>query len=140
MAMLNINPHKLAVGDKVKTNCDALVQDKLNRFGNMLGTNGKIHTDPEFAKTAPAGDVLVQGMLVLAPLHSVFCTLFGEDVWLTHGAMECKLIGATHPSEAITYDVEITAVEPNRVTLDYSCIKANDTKVAVGTATVGIEG
>lgn len=140
MAMLNINPHKLSVGDKIQSHCAELIQEKLDRFGNMLGTNGKIHNDEAFAKTTPAGGILVQGMLVLAPLHSVFCTLFGEDVWLSHGTIECKLIGGTHPNETVTYEAEVTAVDPAQITLSYACTKGDGTKVAVGSATVSVEG
>ncbi|GAA5167968.1 MULTISPECIES: MaoC family dehydratase [Amycolatopsis] len=41
-------------------------QDDVDRFGRFSGGDGRIHTDPGYARSTPFGRTLVQGMLLVA--------------------------------------------------------------------------
>ena len=79
---------------------EATTQEQMNAYGAVAGTYGKIHTDPEWAKGQPVGGVIVQGMLVLAPLHEAMVQLYGAERWLSGGRFESKIIGMSRPGEA----------------------------------------
>jgi 3-hydroxybutyryl-CoA dehydratase len=111
-------------------------QDDVNRFGALLGTHGRIHTDPEFAKTTPLKGVIVQGMLVFAPVHEVMTRLFGADRWLRHGKVEAKIIAYTRLNEGTQISVLVDRTEPDAAG-SFTIRKENGDSVLVGTFTVG---
>ncbi|RUQ72189.1 hypothetical protein EJ913_11600 [Azospirillum doebereinerae] len=112
-------------------------QDQINRFGALLGTHGKIHTDPEFARNTPLKGVIVQGMLVLAPIHEVMSRIFGPERWLANGRIETKIIAYTRPGEAGRITVEIERSDAAEASGSFTIAKANGDSVLVGTFRLG---
>jgi acyl dehydratase len=129
----------MTAGDTFSAIVQPVSQEQMNSWGALLGTNGQIHTDPEFAKTTPLKGVVVQGMLVLAPLHDFMCQLFGADRWLRHGQVETKIVLFTRPGEATRYEIKVDEIDARQAKLSFSCTKDADTKVLVGSATVLLE-
>lgn len=112
-------------------------QDQINRFGALLGTHGKIHTDPEFAKSTPLKGVIAQGMLVLAPIHEVMSCIFGAGRWLAGGHLEAKIIAYTRPGEAGRITVEIERSDAAGASGSFTVGKENGDSVLVGTFHLG---
>jgi acyl dehydratase len=81
-------------------------QAQINSFGQLAGTFGKIHTDPVWAAQTPLGGVIVQGMLVLSPIHDVLERIFGSR-WVNSGEMSCKIFGSTRPEEPTFVEVDV---------------------------------
>ena len=61
----------LEVGDIFTGKRAGVTFEEVCVFGNLLGFYGKIHTDMEYARTTPFGGVIVQGLLVLAPISQL---------------------------------------------------------------------
>jgi acyl dehydratase len=127
---------QMTAGDTFIANVEPVSQDQMNTWGKLLGTNGQIHTDPEFAKTTALKGVVVQGMLVLAPLHELMCQLFGAERWLRHGQVETKIVSYTRPGEATRFEIKVDEIDAHQAKLTFSCTKDVDTKVVVGSASV----
>jgi acyl dehydratase len=121
----------LKPGDTLSAEIPGFSQARMTTYGKQMGTYGAIHTDPEFAKTTPQGTTIVQGMLVLAPLDRIMRRLVGAERWLTHGRTEVKIVGMTRPDQATRIDIEVLAVEPQRLKLGFT-IRAGEATVIVG--------
>jgi len=106
-------------------------QGQLNDFGRMMGTAGRIHTDPEWAAGTPAGGVLVQGGLVMAPLHDVMSRLVGTQRWLRGSRLTIKIVSFTRPNEPITMRVRVSEATADKVGFAVSWIKEDGTTVMV---------
>ena len=130
----------LAVGDRFSASMQPVAQPQINQFGALLGTHGPIHTDPEFAKTTFLKGVVVQGGVLLAPVHDFMCQLVGEDRWLRHGWMEAKIVSYTRPEDATRYELQVEALDDKELKLSVACTKDADTKVMVASITVGLAG
>lgn len=121
----------LAPGDVFTVEIPGVTQPQMNVYGDLMGTNGAIHTDPAYAATTPQQKTIVQGMLVMAPLDVVMRRLVGEDRWVTGGVVETKIVGMTHPNEATTLELTVKEAGPERATFAFT-IKAGEKTVLVG--------
>ncbi len=130
----------LAIGDQFTAHMQPVAQAQINKFGDLLGTHGPIHTDPEFAKTTFLKGVVVQGGVLLAPVHDFMCQLVGEDRWMRHGWMEAKIVSYTRPEDATRYELRVEALDAQELRLSVACTKDADAKVMVGTITVALGG
>ena len=122
----------LQVGDVLAAELSPFTQDQVNAFGELMGTNGKIHTDPEYARGTPRGRTLVQGMLVLAPVEQVMSRLAGPSRWLAQGRIEAKIVGMTSPGDAAALELTVQEVSP-ALRLSFA-IRAAEAVVLVGEA------
>jgi 3-hydroxybutyryl-CoA dehydratase len=118
-------------GDKFHSTLPAIVQAQINEFGQLHGTNGKSHTDPEYAKNSVFGGVIVQGALVMAPLFDIFVDILGDD-FLQHAAIETKFIAYTRPGDVIEVEVEVMTAGPEGMDFTYSCALPDGKKVQIG--------
>lgn len=121
----------LRAGDTLTAEIPGFSQARMTAYGRQMGTYGAIHTDPEYAKSTPTGTTIVQGMLVLAPLDRIMRRLVGAERWLTQGRTEVKIVGMTRPDQATRIDIEVLAVEAERLKLSFT-IRAGDATVIVG--------
>lgn len=128
---------ELQIGERFHLDIAAVPQAHVNGFGALMGTNGRIHTDPEFAKTTPLKGPVVQGGLVIAPLHGAMCCLVGEGRWLRHGKIDAKFISFTRPDDAARLELKVEAASDSNLHLSFSVTKADGTKVVVGDVHVG---
>ncbi|CAO3425928.1 MaoC family dehydratase [Azospirillum doebereinerae] len=112
-------------------------QEQINRFGALLGTHGRIHTDPDFARTTPLKGVIVQGMLVLAPVHEAMTRIFGAERWLTAGRIETKIVAYTRPGEAGRLTVTIDRSDDDEAAGSFAITRPNGDSVLVGTFRLG---
>lgn len=112
-------------------------QEQINRFGALMGTHGRIHTDPEFARTTPLKGVIVQGMLVLAPVHAAMARIFGNRRWLTAGRIETKIIAYTRPGDAGRLTVTIEQWGAEEAVGSFTIARENGDSVLVGSFRVG---
>jgi len=129
----------LKPGDVFVADVPSISQETINAFGAILGTNGPIHTDPEFAKKTPLKGVVVQGMLVLAPLHELMCRLFGAETWLRTGRVDTKIVSYTRPGDATRFEIKIEEVDERGARLSFACVKDTATTVVVGSASVSFD-
>jgi acyl dehydratase len=87
-----------------------LTQEAFNDFGELLGTDAPIHVDPAYARQTPFGNTIAQGMLLLAPLESWLCELFGESAWFEGGHLHVRLLKPAVAGERVT--MHLRAIEP----------------------------
>lgn len=125
----------LKPGTVILADVAPVTQEQINTFGALLGTHGRIHTDPEWAKTTPLKGVITQGMLVLAPIHEVMCRLFGAERWLRQGEIDAKIIAYSRPNEGATVRVTIDRAVPDAAGT-FSIAKNGGGEVLVGTFSV----
>jgi acyl dehydratase len=106
-------------------------QSKVNQFGRLMGTAGRIHTDPEWAAASPAGGVLVQGGLIMAPLHDLMSRLLGADRWLRRSEVAIKVVSFTRLEEPVTLTACVEQVTGDGVKFSVSWVKQDGTTVMV---------
>lgn len=106
-------------------------QEQINAFGKIAGTFGRIHTDPVWAATTPLGGVIVQGMLILSPIHDVLERIFG-DRWVGGGQLSCKIFGSTRPQESTFVDVDVTAADDATAAGTFAIRKGDGKEVISG--------
>ena len=123
-----------AVGDSCSVVVAAVGQEKINRFGEVHGTNGRTHTDPEFAENSVFKGVIVQGTLVLAPVLEALKRIYGAKRWLAGGEIETKFTSFTRPYDVVTAVFEVKEVGEAGMTIAYVCTKDDGTVVQMGTA------
>ena len=121
----------LSPGDIFTIEIPGIAQEQMNVYGDLVGTNGAIHTDPVYAATTPQKKTIVQGMLVMAPLDVAMRCLVGEDRWIAGGVVETKIVGMTHPGEATTLELTVKEAGPDRAAFTFT-IKAGEKTVLVG--------
>lgn len=114
-------------------------QEQINAFGVIAGTFGRIHTDPVWAATTPLGGVIVQGMLILSPIHDVLERIFG-DRWVTGGTLSCKIFGSTRPQEDTFIEVDVTASAQASATGTFAIRKGDGKDVISGDFRIGGAG
>lgn len=111
-------------------------QAQLNEFGDLVGTYGRIHTDPEWAATTPLKGVIVQGMLILAPLHDALVRMFG-DRWTAGGEVTCKIVSSARPGDALRLQVDVGESREASASGTFRIEKTDGAAVVVGEFTVG---
>ena len=128
------NPEGVALeaGQTLRRECAVLTQEAFNEFGALLGTDAPIHVNPDYARGTPFGGTIAQGMLLLAPLESWLCELFGEAAWYGGGRIHVRLLNPAKAGERVTMVLEVTARDATRVSaLDFTLL-CGDRKLAVG--------
>lgn len=122
---------EMTVGTQYVAQIAGSKQEQLNQFGKLMGTAGRIHTDPQWAATTPAGGVLVQGGLVMAPLHDVMCQLVGADRWLRGSTIKMKIVSFTRINEPIAMSVKVEEVNDEWIRFGVNWVKEGGTTVLV---------
>ena len=125
--MIDLRP-----GDQFFADIAPVAQSRVNAFGDLMGTNGRIHTDPDFARTTPLKGPVVQGGLIIAPVHDALCRLVGRDRWLRHGRLDAKFISFTRPDEGARLDLAVESASDAGVRFSFAITKTDGTKVVVG--------
>lgn len=80
------------MNDKFISGIYTLTQKEINRYANITGGIGKIHTDPEYAKTTQFKKTLVHGLYLV-------------------GLLEKEFMKATHPI-LDNWSTEVTFLKP----------------------------
>lgn len=111
-------------------------QDQINAFGQLVGTFGRIHTDPEWAATTPLKGVIVQGMLILSPLHEVMYRIFGKR-WISTGEVSCKIINSTRPGEETKVVITVDEDSSEAAKGSFVITRGDGTSVIIGDFTLG---
>lgn len=119
------------VGDRYGARIAGARQSQVNQFGLLMGTAGRIHTDPEWAAASPAGGVLVQGGLVMAPLHDLMSSLLGTDRWLRGSEVAIKIVSFTRLEEVIALTVRVEQVTEDRIKFSAAWVKESGATVMV---------
>lgn len=119
------------VGAQYRARIAGARQDQVNQFGRLMGTAGRIHTDPDWAAASPAGGVLVQGGLVMAPLHDLMSRLVGEERWLDGSEITIKIVSYTRLGEPITVTAHVEEVTESNVRFNVSWDKDSGATVMV---------
>ena len=107
--------------------------DDIVRFTEISGDRNPVHYDPEAAGRTAFGEIVVQGGVTSAILNAVVAerlpgpgTVFLETHW--------RFLAPTRPGDAITGEVEVTAVREDKP------ITMMNTRVVRGDGVVVIEG
>lgn len=122
---------KFEIGAQYRARITGVRQSQVNQFGRLMGTAGRIHTDPEWASASPAGGVLVQGGLIMAPLHDLMSRLLGMDRWLCGSTVAIKIVSFIRLEEPITLTARVEDVNVEGVKFDVSWTKDDGATVMV---------
>lgn len=122
----------MKIGEKLVSSVASTTQTNINEFGALHGTNGRSHTDPEYAKNSIFKGVIVQGALVMAPILAMAEEIFGPD-WHAGSEIESKFVSFTRPGEQIQVEFEVIKKDSEGIEVDYRCLKEDGTTVQVGT-------
>ncbi|PKO70703.1 MAG: hypothetical protein CVU22_00965 [Betaproteobacteria bacterium HGW-Betaproteobacteria-16] len=125
---------KLAEGNVFRSSLRPATQENINRFGNLHGTTGKTHTDPEYARQSAFGGVIVQGALVMAPIFDICTELFGSAS-SERTEIEAKFVSFTRPGDAVSVQFDVVKHSAESIELSYSCTLPDGKKVVIGTIT-----
>ena len=120
-----------AIGTQYKVRIQGLRQEQLNRFGKLMGTAGRIHTEPEWAAASPAGGVLVQGGLIMSPLHDLMSSLVGETRWLQGSEVAIKMVSFTRLGEPLTLSLDVVSESDDHIGFNANWSKDDGTVVMV---------
>ena len=130
-------------GDELGPLVQRVSQERMNAFGEVSGSSGKIHIDPKFA-TPRYGSTLAQGMLVLDPLVQLMIGVCSVEGWMRHGRLEAKFVAYTRPDDTVTTRATVTKVAERDglriVTADFRCETQDGRAVIVGTASGALLG
>lgn len=126
---------KFSVGEKYIARIAGAKQDQVTQFGRLMGTAGRIHTDPEWAASSPAGGILVQGGLMMSPLHELMARVLGAQRWLRSAEVTIKVISFIRLEEDITLTVGVEEVSDAGIKFEASWRKDDGTAVMVATVT-----
>ena len=124
-----------AVGDSCSIVIAGVSQEQINRFGELHGTNGRTHTDVEFAEASIFKGVIVQGTLVLAPVVEALKRIYGAHRWTRSGVLETKFTSFTRPQDRVTVEFTVEAIDEAGMKIGYVCTKGGGEIVQIGTAT-----
>lgn len=122
----------MKIGEKYSSSVAPTEQSSINAFGALHGTNGRSHTDPEYAKNSVFKGVIVQGALVMAPVLDMAEEIFGSG-WHQGSEIETKFVSFTRPGDRIQVEFEVTRMDGGMTELAYRCLKDDGTIVQVGT-------
>lgn len=122
------------VGDQVSYLIKGFTQDQINLFGKVHGTDGKTHTDPDYAKNSQFKGVIVQGTLVFAPVVEILMSIFGHEKWQRSGVVETKFSSFVRPLEDLTVSFVVQEVTDRCVSVSYEVRNEKNTVVQLGTA------
>ena len=129
--------NKLNTGDTFAFTLHGASQAQINAFGALLGTNGKIHTDPQWAANSPLRGVIVQGGLLMAPLHQIMSQLVGPQTWFESGELEVKIVSFTRPEEAVRLEITVDEASATGASFSLSWSKDGNATVLAGKASAG---
>lgn len=117
----------------------ALTQEAFSTFGELMGFDAPIHTDPDYAAGTTFGRTFAQGMLLLAFFEPWLRDLLGEDRWAASGKISGKLLSPAFAGEALTLELTVRDSAANSAVLDLR-ILAGERLLAVGEAGLGDHG
>jgi acyl dehydratase len=119
------------IGTILTRESPVLTQESFNEFGALLGTDAPIHVDPGYARQTAFGNTIAQGMLLLAPLESWLCELWGEAAWFSRGRIHARLLNTAVAGERATMQLTVTACAGASITgLDFSLLCGERTLAA----------
>jgi len=122
------------VGDHCSIVIAAVVQEQINRFGEVHGTDGRTHTDPEYAENSVFKGVIVQGTLVLAPVLDALKRIYGAKKWSEGGVIETRFTSFTRPRDEVKVTFTVEEVDEGGMKIAYVCTKADGSVVQSGAA------
>jgi|SRR5690606_4913870 len=113
---------------------EGVEQSAINRFGELHGTTGKTHTDPEFALKNGFGGTIVQGAFVVAPIMEMGYQIFGES-WFAGAQIESKFVSFTRPGDRVFVEFTVIENQVDQCRIDYTCKLQDGKVVQVGSIT-----
>ena len=116
-----------------------LTQEAFSTFGELMGFDAPIHTDPDYAAGTVFGRTFAQGMLLLSYFEPWLRDLFGSDRWSASGRLAGKLLSPAYAGEAVTLELTMRSIGKDWAALDLR-ILAGERLLAVGEAGVGVYG
>lgn len=125
----------LPPGRRLQRPGPTLDQASFDAFGALLGTDAPIHVDPAYAAKTVFGSTIAQGMLLLAPVETWLCELFGEEAWSVGGRLQARLISPARVNEAVWHELEVTSNDTRAVTFAIR-VMCDERLLASGTATI----
>lgn len=107
-----------------------MVQAAFNDFGALLGTDAPIHVDPDYGARTVYGGTIAQGMLLLAPVETWLCDLFGREAWHGSGGLKATMLSPARAGERGAMVLTVRSVAAGRATLDLSISRADTLLIA----------
>ncbi len=133
------------VGAVFQTGSRIITAADIQVFADVTGDHNPLHTDPEFAKTTPYGEIIAHGLLGLGVLTGLF-----EDLGIFRGTAlaflgisdwafrKPILAGDTVSARMTVLEVRRSRSDPSRgiLTRRYELLGSDGTAVQEGTTTV----
>lgn len=116
-----------------------LTQEAFNTFGELMGFDAPIHSDPDYAAGTAFGRTFAQGMLLLAFFEPWLRDLLGGERWTASGRLSGKLLSPAFAGETVMLELAVRTINPDSAALDLR-ILAGPRLLAVGEAGVGSHG
>ncbi|MGI6855110.1 MaoC family dehydratase [Mesorhizobium sp. 1B3] len=118
-------------GDVLTRRSPALTQVAFDIFGEYMGFDAPIHTDPAYAAGTPFSGTFAQGMLLLSFFEPWLRELFGVEAWTERGRLTGKLLSPAFVGETLTLELTCRDLSSNGMALDLRIVAA-DRVIAVG--------
>lgn len=108
-----------------------ITQAQLNQFADVTGGHGKIHVDPEYAKTTIFKATIVHGLFLVAMIEKELAKRFPS--YEQNGTLEVTFIKPVKANQAFTISGEL---DENNDRLNISLLLENGEAAVIGRAKV----
>lgn len=102
---------EIEVGEKNITRGRTITEGDIVNFAMLTGDWHPLHTDAEYAKTAPFGERIAHGLLVISAASGL-TPLAAGPVLAFYGMDSLRFMGATRIGDTIHVETEVIAKEP----------------------------
>jgi acyl dehydratase len=120
----------MKIGDRYEVRRRFSQQD-FNRFAVLSKDDNPIHVDPEFAKTTHFGATVAHGMFLYSNLLGILHTEF-PGAGSVQLEQELMFPNPTFVGDVVCFQLEVTAIDANEVTLATQGLKDENVLVFQG--------
>lgn len=128
----------LQTGAVLTRQTPVLTQEAFDIFGEYMGFDAPIHTDPAYASATPFGGTFAQGMLLLSFFEPWLRELFGVEAWTERGRLSGKLLDPAFAGDSLTLEVTCRDASAGGRVLALRILAA-DRILAVGEAWIDVD-
>ena len=125
------------VGDKAAFEKTVSEQDIVD-FARVTGDEQPLHLDDAYAATTRFKRRIAHGMLSAGFISAALGTRLAPQATVVYLSQSLRFLRPVYPGDAITANLEVTSIDPERrfVTCSTECVNQEGTSVLTGEATV----
>lgn len=115
---------QFAVGDTFATGTRRVERDDILQFAELTGDGNPLHTDVEFMRSTPYGEVIAHGLLVQAIAIGLIAELgIMDGTTIALAQADCRFLRPVQPGDEIRAVVEISATRPSSKQVDRGVVE-----------------